>query len=114
MVEECPLAVEEVKMKKRKKPSDAAAVNVQWGVAQDHEIVAESYMLTMNPAVYHPHCSGMQYMSYGHHVLPEESFRRQYVETRKTGFKRNKREMSADSSPLYLIFSGMVLMMCLS
>ncbi|XP_060216766.1 E3 ubiquitin ligase PQT3-like [Lycium barbarum] len=34
-VEECPLAAEEaVNMKKRKKPCDAAAVNMQWGFAQ--------------------------------------------------------------------------------
>ncbi|KAM3291833.1 E3 ubiquitin ligase PQT3-like [Capsicum chacoense] len=75
-VEECPLAVEEVKMKKRKKPSDDAYI-------QDH-VVSDSYMSTMNPAVFYPHCLGMQCMSYGHLVLPDES-----------GFKRTKREMSS-------------------
>ncbi|KAJ8536801.1 hypothetical protein K7X08_035202 [Anisodus acutangulus] len=73
-------------MKKRKMPCDDTAVNMQWGFAQNH-VAAESCLSTMNPAAYHPHCSGMQYMSYGHHhVLPEESFRGQYVETRKADY----------------------------
>ncbi|CAN4087492.1 unnamed protein product [Withania somnifera] len=96
--EECPLAVElqkkptsgeAVQTKKRKKPYDVDAVNMQYGVAQDH-VVAESYM---NPTAYHPYCTGTHYMGYGHHVLPRESFRGQYVETR-----RGKREMSVEVS----------------
>ncbi|KAJ8565523.1 hypothetical protein K7X08_008099 [Anisodus acutangulus] len=65
-VEECPLAAEEaVKMKKRMKPCDAAAA------------------------------VNMQYMSYGLSPIDDIQFRGQYVETRKTGFKR-KCEMSSE------------------
>ncbi|KAM3358293.1 hypothetical protein P3S68_021224 [Capsicum galapagoense] len=52
--EKRPLAVEQkvtaeeaVKMKKRKRPCDVAALTMPWGV------VAESYIPTMNPAAYH-------------------------------------------------------------
>ncbi|CAN4080624.1 unnamed protein product [Withania somnifera] len=74
-----PTAEEVVKMKKRKKPCDAATLNMQC------RVVAESYTSIMNPAAYHPPCTGM---SCGlspvdvHHVLPNESFRGQYVGTR--------------------------------
>ncbi|KAM3319954.1 E3 ubiquitin ligase PQT3-like [Capsicum chacoense] len=93
--EECPLTVDEMQQKptggeavkmKRKKPCDVDAVNMQWGVARDH-VVAENYMLT-----YHPYSTGMQYRSYGLHVLPQ-----QHVETSKAGLKR-KREMSVELS----------------
>ncbi|XP_055827182.1 E3 ubiquitin ligase PQT3-like [Solanum dulcamara] len=87
-----PTAGEAVKMKKRKKPCDVDVENTKWGAA-------ESNMLNMNPTTYHPtYSTSIQYMSNGHHVLPEESFRGQYVETRKAGFKR-KREMSTDQFP---------------
>ncbi|KAJ8554413.1 hypothetical protein K7X08_025091 [Anisodus acutangulus] len=89
-VEQKPIAEEAVKMKKRKKSCDDAAINMQCGATQNH-VAAESYMSTMNPTAFY-----RQYMSYGHHVLPEESLRRQYVETRKAGFKRNMREMSSE------------------
>ncbi|XP_060202750.1 E3 ubiquitin ligase PARAQUAT TOLERANCE 3-like [Lycium barbarum] len=45
IVEQKPTAGEAVKMKKRKRPCDVVAVNMQWGVAQK-QVVAESYMLT--------------------------------------------------------------------
>ncbi|CAN4080565.1 unnamed protein product [Withania somnifera] len=100
-VEECPQADEQkptaeeaVKMKKRKRP--CAALNMQLGVAQEY-VAAESYMSTMNPSAYHPHCVGMQYMSHGLSLIDDIQFRGQYVETRKTGSKR-KRAMDSEFS----------------
>ncbi|PHT53275.1 hypothetical protein CQW23_07737 [Capsicum baccatum] len=93
---ECPQPLDELqqkpageeagKMKKRKKPCDVDAVDMQWGVAQDHVVSGN------NMPTYHPYSTVMQYLSYGRNVLPQ-----QHVQSRKAGLKR-KCEMGVELS----------------